>query len=548
MTPKNHSNMNFMNTSNLVSTLKLFLVVATILISASICSASGNLYVAQTATGAASGASCSNAFPVSWFNSSSSWGSGSTQIGPGTTVHLCGTITTTLSAQASGASGNPITITFETGAKISVGACGSSGCINVNSLNWLVIDGSPSGTPCGYVARANVACNGIIEATNTGTGLGSSESIGIYARGASNLEIRNLMIRNMYVHTSNTDTGTGSNYYGVWYGAPSSDSVNIHNMTFHDMKAAVVGETPNSNNTVAYSEMYNVNWGSFMSGGHSIDGISHFSFHDNNVHDLANWDTTTDSFHHDGVMLASDDTQGNTVTQSDIYNNYFHGSAGSPTCSGGNPCVTAWIFLEGVHNIRVYNNVLVANSGEEAANGWIFFWSPTSALNNGDVVANNVVLGSNLSDGACVRVEGDSSMRLENNILSGCAYLTWMDSNTTWTALDDNIYQSSSLQWRNNNSVYNSLASWQSSSGGDANAKATTSSLNLGSTFTPSSGSPAIGAGANLSSLGVVTLDTDIAGNARPSSGNWDAGVYQTGATSSAQRPLPPTGLVVTIK
>jgi hypothetical protein len=73
------------------------------------------------------------------------------------------------------------------------------------------------------------------------------------------------------------------------------------------------------------------------------------------------------------------------------------------------------------------------------------------------------------------------------------------------------------------------------------------STLSLSATFAPSAGSPAIGAGANLSSLGVGALDTDIAGNVRPSSGTWDAGVYQTGSTS-VQRPLPPTALVATVK
>jgi hypothetical protein len=454
---------------------------------------------------------------------------------------LCGTLTTTLTPLGNGSAGNVISIIFDTGASISLPSCGANGCIFMSGLNYYLIDGSPTATPCGYVNHVDVACSGTIEATATGTGMGQTESMGIYARGASHIEIRNLMIRNMYQHTSTSDQGAGHNYYGVWYGAPNSDTVNVHNITCHDMKGCVVGETPNTNNTIAYSELYRMNWGTFQSGGHTVNGISNFSFHDNDVHDMENWDDTTDSFHHDGIMLASDDTGNQTVNGAEVYNNYFHGGASSPTCSGGNPCVTAWIFMEGVYNIHLYNNVIVANSGEEAANGWIFFWSPVSSPNDtGQIIANNTVLGSNLSNGACVRIEGVNTVIQENNILAGCAYLTWMDSNTTWTVLNNQVYQSSSLQWRNNNTTYSTLAAWRTGSGGDANAVATTGSLGLSAGYVPQAGSIAIGAGANLTSLcsGTVTaLCQDAAGIARPASGAWDSGAYQFSGTTPPPKP-----------
>ena len=44
---------------------------------------------------------------------------------------------------------------------------------------------------------------------------------------------------------------------------------------------------------------------------------------------------------------------------------------------------------------------------------------------------------------------------------------------------------------------------------------------------TPQTGSPVIGLGANLTSLGLAGLLTDKAGHARPSSGTWDVGAYQ---------------------
>jgi len=77
-----------------------------------------DLYIAQAATGGSTGADCGDALPYTFFNNSSNWPS---PIGPGTTVHLCGTITAPagassfLSFQGGGANGNPITLKFEMG-------------------------------------------------------------------------------------------------------------------------------------------------------------------------------------------------------------------------------------------------------------------------------------------------------------------------------------------------------------------------------------------------------------------------------------------------
>jgi hypothetical protein len=83
--------------------------------------AATNIYIAQNAAGAASGADCNDAYAYTFFNSSANWTTGtpsSAQIGPGTTVHLCGTFTgtagsTMLTVQGSGASGSPVTILFD---------------------------------------------------------------------------------------------------------------------------------------------------------------------------------------------------------------------------------------------------------------------------------------------------------------------------------------------------------------------------------------------------------------------------------------------------
>jgi len=102
-------------------------------------------------------------------------------------------------------------------------------------------------------------------------------------------------------------------------------------------------------------------------------------------------------------------------------------------------------------------------------------------------------------------------------------------------------------------SVYNgSLAAWKTSTGFDAHSISV--NPNLTALFALGSGSPAIGSGTNLWSLGIVGLRTGApqsfgAGGscgtgclARPSSGAWDMGAYPHSGTS-AQGPNPPSAL-----
>jgi hypothetical protein len=86
-------------------------------------------YVAQTAQGSNTGADAGNAHSAQWFNTAANWGSGAGKINPGDTIHLIGNITSALTVQASGTSGNVTTILFDPGATMSVPAWAGSGAI-----------------------------------------------------------------------------------------------------------------------------------------------------------------------------------------------------------------------------------------------------------------------------------------------------------------------------------------------------------------------------------------------------------------------------------
>jgi hypothetical protein len=138
----------------------LALLLLVLGISLSLRGSAASIYIAQTAAGSANGADCADAYAYSFFNTGGNWGSGSTQIGPGTEVHVCGTWSGSagqqfLTVQGSGTSGNPVTIHFETNAIMEAPYfSGTSGAINVGANSYITVDG---GT------------NGIIENTLNGT-------------------------------------------------------------------------------------------------------------------------------------------------------------------------------------------------------------------------------------------------------------------------------------------------------------------------------------------------------------------------------------------
>lgn len=156
-----------------------------------------DVYISQNGGNASPPAQCSSTSPVSQFNDGTLWGTGNGQIASGTTVHICGTITTTMSVPKSEGTGL-ITIFFESGGNISTPA--SNGLLIRNSTNSWLIDG---GVPCGPTPGGEVACNGVIENTDNGSAKGHQvATVGVDASGTTGaVEIRNMGIGPLYVHS-----------------------------------------------------------------------------------------------------------------------------------------------------------------------------------------------------------------------------------------------------------------------------------------------------------------------------------------------------------
>ncbi len=493
-----------------------------------------------TPDGGGSGVCTNNTHPPSWFNSSGNWGSGGSQIGPGTIVHLCGTFTgaqnsTLLTAQGSGSSGNPVTILFESGTNLTSPAWSNNGALVIGGHSNIVVDGGS---------------NGIIQNTNAGTNLGIHNpgftSVALNA-GSNNVtgctpgcRITNLTVANMYVHVYNGGGNPDANPNQTGVNAVTIDNavgIRIDHCTFHDMGWAISYVT--SNLELDHNNIYNVDHGIAAGAQTNTTGVL---VHDNHIHDFASWDTGysgsgANSYHHDGLHFW---TTNATNTNFMIYNNLFDGDAGVNK--------NAYIYTEGNNvGFTIFNNVMIAMPGQQQAIALIWLnGTQTRILNN--------TLYSPSPQNAAIQFFTGSQITMENNLIAGSNtffYLSNGSASGSVSTADYNLYGPQGAGGNNAWSVgpiqVNSLTSWQSATGMDAHSfYASANAVNGDGTLT--SNSAANGRGANLTGLGITALNSDRNGNARPSSGAWTIGAYSSGSTAASTPPAPPTNVKATVQ
>jgi len=515
----------------LISRLIILLFLAGILGSPS--AAAKDFYISENGTGG--GTSCTGTLSASWFNNSANWGSGSAQIGPGTTVHLCGTFVgtagqTMLTFQGSGASGNPITLLFESGANLTAPYWSTSGAINTNGNTWLVINGDAAG-----------GRQGIIQATANGSSLANQQNtIGIFADRCSNCVFENLTIANLYVHNSSSDTAiSAADGIRFFYNATN---LTLTNILCHDAHWCFGGT--GSNFTLSNSEIYNVDHGvaDAMTGAGTLTNVNIYG---NHFHDYAAWDTSANSYHHDGIHIWAN--SGAQVSGGNIYNNLFDGDVGAN--------ITAHVYIETVvgngvgtyaSNIKVFNNVFLPTS---TARNYRAIWFCGDGGNPSGNSAYNNFINTGSNSYAAVHVNGQTSVIVENNIImaagNGSSDIV-LTSGTTVGTVDYNTYLSNTggntFVWQS--SFIGSLATWLIACNCDAHSSLVTSiQINATSGGHLLSGSVAIGSGADLTALGITALDFDKAGNPRPASGPWTMGAF-----NGPNTPNPPANLQVTVQ
>jgi chitodextrinase len=479
-------------------------------------SSAASIYVAQSTAGTGDGSSCANAKPASFFNTASNWGTGK-PIAPGTTVGLCGTITSTLSFQGSGTSGHPITVQFQPGAKISRPTCD---CFDASNQSYIVIDGGS---------------NGVIEATNDGVNLGLQQATrAIDLANCQTCTVENLTISNIFVMTPSSSDPIDHTQSNAIYA--DGANLSVHDNVIHDVGWAIY-DNNGTNSRIYNNDISHMDHGITLSG----DGAGPVLIYGNHIHDMANWDCGG-GCHHDGIHCytvngGQPNHYGGGIY---IYDNRFDGTVGtdntsflfleSGSGSSGTPCADA------TSPVYVFNNY--AHPSDYPTNNGIF--TPTTgrlfAYDNTLVGLSNTNTGGYAWDlcGGSYSFGGSycGPGAFENNVSATVNnFGGWVTS--LFSPLDYDVYAdasgSGSLRWWCDGTDTNSFTTFQALCG-EGHGTYTTGAPGLSSTGVPQAGSPVLNAGANLTPLCtgfLVPLCSDITGHPRPQTGPWDAGAYE---------------------
>lgn len=474
------------------------------------------IYISQHGSGARRGSGCADARSVAWLDSPSSWRPAGGPIGAGTVVNLCGHVSSPITVHGSGAPGKPVTIVFRPGARISLPACPESGCLNTEGNRYLTVNGGR---------------NGVIESSANGTTRAERfpNATGLVAIGCTGCVIEHLTIRDMYVHTSLTDTAPVGDH-GLAF---SGRDLTIRDNVLHDVQWALVAQWRNGDGNVRIfgNRIYRIDHGFASTAGFDGGAIGPIFFDRNQVYDYANWDTARDVYHHDGIHCYTWGGGEAHYAGFYIYDNRFGGLTGAD--------MTAQIFIDGpssgdpcadrTSSFWIFNNIATVSQGY--GNG---IFAITSGVPH---VVNNTLIstGPSVSGGAAY-TSGDSisGEQFLNNVVSSANELMNVDTSQVAFAAGSpnyNLYADggdNAFVCRHTFFTFQQFPRWRTCVGADSHSRvAPTARLRSGGQPTPRS--PAIHAGANLSALCTGSLKPlcySLDGHPRPRRGSWNAGAY----------------------
>jgi hypothetical protein len=414
-------------------------------------------------------------------------------------IILNGTITSSLVVHNGGTAGHPVTYKFaDSSTKMSKGAWGieSASAIYAAGTDNLVIDGNSAG---------------IIECTDNGDAYGTKQAAtGIHLDSCDNVEIKNLTIRNIYIHVYNTDNAVAS-YSTQCLKVSNNATLSVHGCTFSHAYVGIYYFTEGAGtwgNFSVYSNTMSA-CSTMIVAAEGGGTLSNIYIYNNDLTMGLNWYDTPNDNHIDGIH-----TWG-TLSPVHIYNNYIHGEP-SGHCTG-------FIYLTDVIAYSyIYNNLFVGGGTTSPMEGYINY-NVTGTCHA--YVLNNTIVGiaSNNTGGNGIAFDPSATGttgHVKNNIIS-TVYCGLYDenSNITWDSDYNCIYNVAAVGRLT--AFQDTMAQWRTATGGDANS-ITTNPLLDGSYQLPTN-SPCKEAGVSMSSY----FTTDRLGTSRPQGSLWDIGMYE---------------------
>jgi hypothetical protein len=224
-----------------------------------------------------------------------------------------------------------------------------------------------------------------------------------------------------------------------------------------------------------------------------------------------------------------------------IYNNRFYGDFSQAPGTGG--AMTALVYLSSASiGVQIYNNVFTPQySGSQSPNFFESFISLRDNPNRGGhhKIYNNTFASPVTSGQSAAILEDDTrlpapGLDIKNNIFVN---FRWpFDLRSTNHTIDYNStkYVDDMGKWAGN--FVGSFSAWQAL-GLDVHGMTGDPGFVSSTDRHLASNSPCIGKGANLS----ADFTTDCEGKARPSSGGFSMGAYETGSTPPPAPPSAPT-------
>lgn len=514
------------------------------------------VYLSQSGGTFSGGSACNGqtAQAYTYFNSSGNWTSGTpsgNQIGPGTTVYICGQIKDStagdsndfLSFQGSGTSTNPISLVFDSGASV-VSPGWNAAAIELNGKSYIVVNGGTNGLIESTLnGTSGQACPG-------GTCQYAYNGAGVYgASASSNITVENLTVGPMYQRycpsgqEANCGDENGESTAGIYLQGGS-------NITVQNNKClgswACIGYGPQaasaSNISFLNNTIYQSNIGIQISNGSSGDLINGIVVAGNNIYDGYNWSDAANNNHHDGMHIFAV-ASGSENENLQVYNNFVHGNWGDG--------VNAWIFIECNNggtcpSPQVFNNILEDDTTVGHAGNGLLSVDGTNPL-----IANNTMNGA--IGGSIAGLWSGTGATIENNVEENTYGVLYpYTSAAKATTYDYNVYyQIGTGGWNQS-----SFAAWKTSCSCDSHSTNGTSPNFAGGTgaatdYLPTSTSTVvIKQGQNLAAQSINPLTADYAGAYRPGSGPcsttgtlfcWDIGAYNYTPTP---QPAPPKSVV----
>lgn len=534
-----------------------------------------------TPTGSATG-NCTGSpiFTPALFNTASNWGTGKSQIGAsatlGTTVLICGNFVgaahgSLLTVQGNGNSTHPITLKFDTGAVMQAPYWGwGSGAISTNGHEFIVIDGNgragtientSNGTP-GSALCLSGSC--AFQQPSTLIQLGGNTTAS-----NANITIKNLNLIDVYMRARNdawpgcpTSCMNNTQINAVYVGGDgTAGPVTITGNLIHDVAWAInsTGNGCAGGCNIYRNEIYNFDHG--YAGGlnsNANDYMSGVSFHDNHVHDPANWDDPNNENHHDGVHLYANFGNGTmTATNIQIYGNLFDGNWGNH--------FTAQLFCQftaataSSSGVVVARNVFWMANAPAAGNGLstcVTKGAGTAYYNNTFVCNPDVAIHMYALSPQSAAAAPNNAQDVENNVFVNCPVPIANNRSTPWSVghWDHNTAENVNKGWQIGSTFYTTLAAWQAACGCDltgsqANYKPNGVDVTVADNLVvPYVGQPSVtsivkGTGMNLSSLRLPFLDNGttlgglIASVLRGTT--WDQGAFVVGAAAQSLPTIP---------